>query len=166
MKKFLIIFMLFAIPVMAQESGAIRYSVESIEFNFDMDSTTATTYTTKNVLFDKGYGDLWFTGGNYGLYLYPDSTAWHKLDTDSCTLGDTDSLFIYVKPIIPKISGISVPENDSLFITPDNAADGYDFNNQGWYYWDFDLPPCKGIQFSIKRLCDVGAINFTFVVVK
>lgn len=166
-KCFIIVLMLFAVPLMAQEGGAIRYGLNFIDFNFDMDSTTATTYTTKNVMFDKGYGSQWFTGGNYCVYYYPDSTAWHKLDTDSCTLGDTDSLFIYVKAIIPTAdNNANVPSNDSLFITPDNADTGYDFDNQTWYYFDFDLPPCKGIQFSIKRLCDVGAINHRLIVAK
>ena len=164
-KLFVIILLLFVVPVMAQQG--VRYGLNFIDFNFDIDSTTATSYTTKSVLWDKGSGNQWFTGGNYVLYFYPDSTSWHKLNTDSCTLGDTDSLFIYVKSIVPTEDAYKyVPTNDSLFITPTSASTGYDFDNQTWYQWNFDLDPCKGAQFKIKRLSDVGAINFRFILAK
>ena len=174
MKKLLIgLLMLASMPVFAQQG--IKYTVDTIEFTKRIDSTTVNTYTKLSVDWESGgYSDAWFTGGQYTMYVYIDScknssNQW----IDSVLVGDTDSLFIYVKARVPtrtEISDTVVASyevcNDSLFITPSSATTGFDFDLDKWYLWDFELPRSRGVDFFVKRRCDTGGLTYRFVITK
>jgi len=174
MKKFFIlVLMLLSVQAFAQDG--IRYTVNTVEFTKVIDSTTVNDYTKLSIDWDKGYKNTWFTGGNYTLYLYPDTSktaAGTKLS--GTTVGDLDSLFIYVKARVPTtttinaktgIIGVEV-ENDSLFITPSSGSTGFTFVLDMWYQWDFELPRCRGVDIWLKRQCDAGGLTYRFVITK
>ena len=173
MKKLLIgLLLLASMPVFAQQG--IKYTVDTIEFTQRIDSTTVNTYTKMSIDWDKGYGNSWFTGGQYTAYVYIDScknssNVW----IDSVLVGDTDSLLIYVKARVPTATAISVLGirshevcNDSLFITPSSGTTGFDFDLDKWYQWDFELPRCKGVDLFLKRQSEDGGLTYRFVITK
>lgn len=174
MKKFFVLaLMLFAVQSFAQDG--IRYSVDTVEFTKRIDSTTVNDYTKLSIDWDKKYGNSWVTGGNYTAYVYIDSCKnadgeW----IDSVYVGDTDSLFIYVKARVPTTTTINTNtgvvnyevENDSLFITPSSGTTGFDFDLDRWYQWDFELSRARGVDMWIKRQCDTGGLTFRIVITK
>lgn len=174
MKKLFIILMLF-VSVQSFAQQGIKYTVDTIEFTKRIDSTTVNTYTKLSADWETGgFSDAWFTGGQYTMYVYIDScknssNVW----IDSVLVGDTDSLFIYVKARVPTVTAISVLGirsyevcNDSLFITPLSTTTGFDFALDKWYLWDFELPRCRGVDFFVKRQSSVGGLTYRFVITK
>ena len=126
----------------------------------EMDSTTCNDYTeiefdfmkTRSLvtLADSTKYISYTTSGNYCVYV--------RLDTvdllTGATLGDTDSLKMYVKEIDPDGQ---IVMNDSTFITPNWATTGYDWEVDKAYKFTFDMDPARGIALYIKIQRDAGA---------
>ena len=161
---FLCLILFVSVPLFAQGG---QTTVKFVDFNFDMDSTTYGSYTEKKIVFDRGADfndDEYFTAGYYNLDVYIDSTSWHKTDTDSVTLGDTDSLFIYIKKHV-KGQNTAV-SNDSTFLTSNSSTTGFDFALKTWYHFEFDLSATSGYSIFYKRNCDLGAFNIRCIASK
>ena len=173
MKKLITVLMLLvSIPTFAQQG--INYAVQTIEWIGSKDSTTINTYTKMSIEWQKEEGNTWFTGGNYTLYVYPDTfKSSAGVPVTNKNPRDTDSLLIYVKAKVPSTLTINAKTsiknyevvNDSLFITPLPTGLGLNFDLDKWYQFDFELPRCKGVDIYIKRR-SLGAITFYYCLTK
>jgi len=175
MKKFWAVIFIFVFCSLLQAQDGIKYTVDTVEFTKLIDSTTVNDYTQLKVDWDKGYGNKWFTGGQYSLYFYADSAKDSDgAAVDTILVGDTDSLFIYVKERVPTTTEIDTAtsivsievSNDSTFITPSSGAAGLDFDLDKWYVFDFDLRRARGVDIFIKRQSDDGGLTYRFVITK
>ena len=165
--------LLFAMPLFAQQG--IKYTVDTVEFTRNIDSTTVNSYTKMSVDWERGgFSDSWFTGGHYTMYVYIDSAKNSSNQwIDSVLVGDTDSLFIYIKARVPTrteisdtvIAGVEVA-NDSMFVTPNSSGAGFDFALDKWYQWEFELPRSRGVDVFLKRQSDDGGLTYRFVITK
>lgn len=164
--------LMLSLPLFGQQGLS---TVQWNDFNFDIDSTSTATYTLKKVFFQQGAGNKVFTAGTYSLYTFFDSTAYHKANTDSVTIGDSDSLYIYVKPLMTNetseaVDAIYVTKNDSLFLTPLSSTTGFNFDmtftNNDPYVWEFDLPRCAGVAIYLRWASETGAMNIRYLVTR
>jgi len=175
MKKFLTAIFIFVFCSYLTAQQGIKYTVDTIEFHANIDSTNRTTYKQLKLDWEGGYGNKWFTGGQYSLYVYPD-TAKSAASTvlTGTTVADSDSLFIYVKERVPTttttgtdtwIENIEV-HNDSTFITPNSGTTGLNFDLDWWYRFDFDLGRSRGVDIFVKLQDGTGSLGFRFVLTK
>jgi hypothetical protein len=153
--------LILSCPLFGQQG--IRYASNFIDFNFNIDSTTCNRYTKTSITFDEGSPGEWFTGGYYTAYVYID-TVDRAVHSKTIKLGDTDSLFCYVKEKAPFLTGPIY--NDSTFITPTYSTTGIDWTERKCYKFDFELSPAKGMELYWKRNSDQGGINIRCVLTK
>jgi len=158
---FTLLIVIFSLPLMGSEISQMT-KLKFVRKVAEIDSTTCTSYTETLFYFDKDMPLFKLPDSDSTQYLHYSSSGTYglhvRLDTvavlASATFPNSDSLFIYVKPISP--SG-GVVHNDSTFITPTATTTGFDWYAEIDYYWDFYLGPCIGVAVYTRINCDTGA---------
>ena len=168
MKKIFLtlIILTFASLIYAQKPVPILLTIDPVSYEVDADSSTCTSYNSFKILFSKSANEYFRTGG-HKLFVYSDVSTITTPKTP--TEGDSDSLFVYYKGIVPNWTSLSDAvsvRNDSDFVTPDPAGVGLDFTKQQYYVYEMDLEGYGGVEIFYKWNDGTGALYFKFIVTR
>lgn len=158
--KLSLIILLFLVSFVGAQDREIKYSMDFEKFEIQLDSVnTNLLYTYHDVYFltkyranktDSTATAGFKSSGYYCITVIPDTSR-----LSSCTIGDTDSLHIYIKELNPDST---VVNNDSTIVTTANT--GTDFDLDKVYLFNFTLKGAgAGYRIYARRQDDAGAIR-------